>query len=76
MTSEDHRWATGSHKPSEIIYQIVCVATDFVQGEQSTIPNRFGAQILSNSPIFTDRDWGPGESRDPPATHPPPGQDI
>lgn len=35
MTSEDHRWATGSHEPPEIIYQTVCVATDFVQGEQS-----------------------------------------
>lgn len=48
MTSEDHRWATGSHEPSEIIYQIVCAATGFVQGEQSVYHHK---QIRSTDPV-------------------------
>ena len=53
MTLEDHRWVSGSHEPSEIIYKIVCVAVHFVEGEKSVyIPNRLGTQTQSNSPIL------------------------
>lgn len=57
MTLEDHRWASGSHEPSEIIYKIVCVAVHFVEGEKSVYHPK---QIRNTDPVqlshFTDKE--------------------
>ena len=56
MILEDHRWASGSHEPSEIIYKIVCVAVHFAKGEKSI----HHAKQIRNKVILIKRinTWG------------------
>lgn len=71
MILEDHRWASGSHEPSEIIYKNVCVAVHFAKGEKSIhhakqIRNKDAAQLSH----FTDKKTAAQVGAGTPPSHP------